>query len=130
MFAGDDPTPWRLLRDGTIVRLERDLADEVSAWIDLPYLRARFGDGGTLFRIRLARCTALGYTPFDEPPLDDLRAIAASEPGVLDAAPDGDALAIRGPAGVLRARYEAATLELDTGRALAVAELARTALDG
>jgi hypothetical protein len=117
--------PWQLFEDATIVRLERDLGDTVRVWIDAPRLRSKFGDGGTLFVVRLTRCEHFRYTPLDEPPLDDLAAIAASEPTILAAEPTSDGVAIRGSAGTLTARYESFAIELDTGRELAVAELLR-----
>ena len=117
--------PWQLFEDATIVRLERDLEDTVRVWIDAPRLRSKFGDGGTLFVLVLARCELLRYTPFDEPPLEDLAAIAASEPTILAAEPaDGD-VAIRGSAGTMTARYASFAIELDTGRELSVEELVR-----
>ena len=117
--------PWSLFEDGTIVRLERDLADTVRVWVDAARLRSQFGDGGTLFVIRLARCEVFRYTPLDEPPLDELAAIAASEPTILAAEPAGDDVAIRGSAGTLVVRYASFAIELDTGRELAIVELER-----
>jgi hypothetical protein len=117
--------PWQLFEDATIVRLERDLGDTVRVWIDAPRLRSQFGDGGTLFVLRLARCELFRYTPLDEPPLDDLAAIAASEPTILAAEPADDGVVIRGSAGTITTRYASFAIELDTGRALTVDELVR-----
>ena len=117
--------PWQLFEDATIVRLERDLEDTVRVWIDAPRLRSQFGDGGTLFVVRLARCESVRYTPLDEPPLDDLAAIAASEPTIGTAESTDGVVAIRGSAGTLTARYASFVIELDTGRELGVDELVR-----
>lgn len=117
--------PWQLFEDATIVRLERDLDDTLRVWVDAPRLRSRFGDGGTLFVIRLVRCELFRYTPLDEPPLDDLAAIAGSEPTILAAEPHEQGIAIRGTAGTIVARYASFAIELDTGRALTVDEVAR-----
>ncbi len=125
MIAGDDPTPWNLLHDGTIVRLERDLADTLTMWLDAPYLRARFADGGTQFRIRLVACTTAIYAPFDEPPITDLPAIASSEPSILEAQRDRGDILVWCSAGSLRLRYESLALELDTGTPVAIDELRR-----
>jgi len=125
VLAGDDLTPWNLLHDGTIVRIERDLADTVTVWIDVPYVRARFGDGGTLFRFRLLRCVELVYTPLDEPPISDLLMIASSEPSILDARPEAGVVVVHGNAGTLRLRYDSLALELDTGTAVPLDELRR-----
>lgn len=123
--AGDDPTPWNLLHDGSIVRLERDLADQVSVWVDAPYVRARFSDGGTLFRLRLAACTEFTYTPFDEPPIIELAAIASSEPSLVEAQLDDGDILVWGSAGSLRMRYTSLVLELDTGTPIPIEELRR-----
>ena len=123
--AGDDPTPWNLLHDGSIVALERDLADQVSVWVDVPYVRARFSDGGTLFRLRLAACTEFTYTPYDEPPITELAAIASSEPSLVEAHLDGDDILVWGSAGSLRMRYTSLELELDTGMPIPLEELRR-----
>jgi len=124
VIAGDDPTPWNLLRDGTIVRIERSVTDEVTVWIDVPYLRARFPDGGTLFRFRLAECSEVTYTPFDEPPITELAAIESSEPSIAFASREGDAIVVAGSAGTLRVRYAGLALELDTGTAVSLEDLA------
>jgi hypothetical protein len=124
VIAGDDPTPWNLLHDGTIVCIERSVADEVTVWIDVPYVRARFPDGGTLFRLRLAECSELVYTPFDEPPIRELAGIASSEPSIVGAQLDGDAIVVAGSAGTLRVCYASLALELDTGTAVSLEDLA------
>ena len=126
MIAGDDPLPWNLLHDGTIVRVERDLTDEISAWIDCALIRARFADGGQLFRIRLAACTTFEYTPYDEPPITELAAIASSEPSIVEGKYQDGAMVVWGSAGVVRARYANLVLELDTGRELPIEELRKT----
>jgi hypothetical protein len=125
VIPGTDPTPWNLLHDGTIVRLERDLADEVSVWIDAPYVRARFPDGGTLFRFRLAACAELDYQPHDEPSITELAAIASSEPDIREAVARRDGIVVFGSAGSLLASYASLALELDTGTPLAIDELRR-----
>lgn len=122
-----DPTPWNLLHDGTIVGVERDLADEVRIAVDVPYLRDRWADGGTLFHLRLARCTRCEYTPYDEPPIAAIAAIAASEPTIVEAKLEGDDLVVWGSAGVLRLRYASLAIELDTGPRVELADLARVA---
>ena len=129
VIAGDDPTPWNLLRDGTIVRLERDVADTVTAWIDAPYVRARFPDGGSLFQLRLTACAELTYTPYDEPPITELAAIASSEPSLVEAKLDRGTIVVSVSAGALRVRYTSLVLELDTGTPVALEDLRRVVRD-
>jgi hypothetical protein len=126
VIAGTDPRPWQLLHDGLIVRAERDVADEISVWIRHGVLRtAVYPDGGTAFRFRLARCTSFVYTPYDEPPIAELAAIAASEPDLAVVEVHGAELHVFGGAGVIVARYATLAIELDTSdRAVTVDELA------
>ncbi|HEU0031681.1 MAG TPA: hypothetical protein VFQ53_13670 [Kofleriaceae bacterium] len=125
MIAGDDPTPWNLLHDATIVGLERDVVDTVTVKIDVPYIRDRFADGGTLFAFALVDCRELTYTPLDEPTLRELSEIASSEPTIGEATVEDGAIVIAGTAGTLRVRYRELGLALDTGRPLALDELER-----
>ncbi|MCX5741003.1 MAG: hypothetical protein NT062_00730 [Proteobacteria bacterium] len=128
-LAASDERPWRFLHDGTIVRLERDLADEVSVWVDCAFVRARLAEDGALFRLRLAGCTRFEYTPYDEPPLTELAAIASSEPAIAVATFADDTMTVWGGAGVLRMTYASLRLELDTGRPLPIDVLARAVRD-
>jgi hypothetical protein len=125
VIAGDDALPWDLLHDGTIVELERDLADEVTVWVECAFIRVRFADGGKRFKLRLAACTVFEYTPYDEPPIVELAAIASSEPSIVEAKFEDGVMQVWGAAGVLRASYASLALELDTGRALPLDELRR-----
>jgi hypothetical protein len=117
-----DPEPWNLLHDGTIVGLERDLADTVTVAIECTYLRVRFPDGGTRFVLALAECRELVYTPYDEPPIEELAAIADSEPAIAEAKLEDGVLRVWGGAGEFRMVYRDATLALDT-RPLDIADL-------
>ncbi|MEO8700700.1 MAG: hypothetical protein ABI867_11685 [Kofleriaceae bacterium] len=123
MIAGDDTLPWDLLHDGTIVQVERDLADTVTVWIECGFIRVRFADGGKRFVLRLAACTKFEYTPYDEPPISELAAIAASEPSINQGSYETGEIHVWGGAGVIRARYASLELELDTGRTLPIEEL-------
>ncbi len=119
-----DVRPWQLLADGTIVGLERDARDEVRVAIDHVRLRVKFADGGTAFVLRLVDCSDVVYHPHDEPPIAVLATIAASEPDILTPPVDDGVVRVRGRAGDLVLRYRALAIELDTGRALAIDELA------
>ena len=124
MIAGDDPRPWQLVHDGTIVRAERDLNDAVALWIECAYLRGEvYPDGGTAFVFRLAGCTRAVYTPYDEPPIEDLAALAASEPDIATVEVRGDDVHVWGGAGELVVRCTGLAIELDTGRAVALADV-------
>ncbi|MEJ7598078.1 MAG: hypothetical protein WKG01_09240 [Kofleriaceae bacterium] len=129
-IAGDDLAPWKVFADGTVVRVERDLADTVRIWIEEPKLRSAFGDGGTRFVLVLARCDQLRYTPLDEPPLLELGAIAASEPDLGPPSLVDRTVELRGSAGTLAVRYASLAIELDTGRELALADLRQAAITG
>jgi len=125
----DANEPWDLLHDGSIVRLERDLADTVTVWIECGAPRAHLAEPGTLFKLRLAGCTLFTYTPYDEPTINDLAAIASSEPDINQGEVEDGVLRVWGGSGVITARYASWVLELDfgngSGRVLPLEELAR-----
>jgi hypothetical protein len=114
MIAGNDPAPWRLLADGTIVGVERH-GDVVGVTVELR---------SVIVRLLLAGCDAIRYQPHDEPVLYELDEIAASEPDIRDAAADHGAIVVTGGAGSLRVAYANLALEIDGAR-VALAELAR-----
>jgi len=112
MIAGNDPTPWRLLADGTIVAVDRD-GDVVGITVELRTVRVR---------LLLAGCDAIRYQPHDEPILYELDEIAASEPDIREAAADHGAIVVTGGAGALRVAYANLAIEIDGAR-VGLAEL-------
>ena len=114
MIAGDDPAPWRLLADGTVVGIERE-GDVVAITVELRALRVR---------LLLAGCDGVKYAPHDEPMLYELEAIAASQPDIRDATVDHGALVVAGGAGALRLTYANLALEID-GAPVELADVAR-----
>lgn len=114
MIAGNDPAPWRLLADGTIVGVDR-AGDVVGITVELR---------SVIVRLLLAGCDAIRYQPHDEPVLFELDEIAASEPDIRDAVADHGAIVVTGGAGSLRIAYANLTLEIDGAR-VELAELAR-----
>lgn len=113
MIAGDDPAPWRLLADGTIVAIDRE-GDVVGITVELRAVRVR---------LLLAGCDAIRYQPHDEPALFELDAIAASEPDIRDARAEHGAIVVTGGAGALRVAYANLAIELDGAR-IELADLA------
>jgi hypothetical protein len=122
MIGGDDPAPWRLLADGTIVALERT-GDVVAVTVERHPHRVR---------LLLAGCDSVSYEPHDEPMLYDLDAIAASQPDIRDARWEPGAKAgraqgammVTGGAGTLRLAYANVVVEL-AGARVELGELAR-----
>ena len=114
MIAGDDPAPWRLLADGTVIGVER-VEDVVAITVELHALHVR---------VLLAGCDAVKYQPHDEPMLYELDVIAASEPDIRDAAFDGRTMCVTGGAGTLHLAYANLALEI-SGTPVELGELAR-----
>lgn len=114
MIAGDDPTPWKYLSDGTITALERT-GDVVTVTVELT---------GHVAVLALAGLDAIRYQPHDEPILYELEEIAASEPDIREAVADHGAIVVTGGAGTLRLAYANASVELDGAR-VELADLAR-----
>ena len=118
VIGGDDPAPWRLLAEGTVVGLSREgEGDVVAIDIELRALRVR---------LLLAGCDGIKYEPHDEPMLYELDAIAASQPDIGDARYEHPAMVVTGGAGTLRLAYANLAIELD-GVRVEVDELARRA---
>ena len=115
MIGGDDPTPWRLLADGTIVALDRTEDDIVAITVERRADRVR---------LLLAGCDAVKYEPHDEPMLYELAAIAASQPDIRDARCEQHVMVVTGGAGTLRLTYANLALEVG-GVSIELGELAR-----
>lgn len=136
MIPGDDPTPWDLLHDGTLVAIVRT-GNRARLTIRIPFLRARFEAPGDAFVVELHGLEVLGYLPYsdrwDEPLITDLAAIVAAKPNLVEAEwrPDraraldeaGPAMIVWGGLGSLRLAYAELELALDDGRPVTLAEL-------
>lgn len=114
MIGGDDPTPWRLLADGTIIAVDRT-DDVVTVTVERRAERVR---------LLLAGCDAVKYEPHDEPMLYELAAIAASQPDIRDARYEHHVMVVTGGAGTLRLAYANLAIELG-GVGIELGELAR-----
>ncbi len=125
---GDDPTPWTLLQDGTIVGVAWS-STTVLVTVEQPRLRATFGGVGRRFVLTLERCTALQWEPADEPPITEPAFITASEPQILDARTEPGigtvrpAILVACAGGILRLRYAQLAIALDTGAPVELADL-------
>jgi hypothetical protein len=132
VIAGDDPTPWNLLHDGTLIAIRRTGAS-VRLTIELPHLRVRFEPRGEAFFVHLHGVESFGYLPYtdrwDEPLIEELAAIVAARPNVVAAercSPTRDdpaTMVVWGSLGSLRMSYAKLELALDDGRPITLAEL-------
>lgn len=133
MIQGDDPTPWNLLHDGTLVAIRR-AGSTVRLTIELPHLRVRFEPRGEAFWLHLHDVESFGYLPYsdrwDEPLIEELAAIVAERPNLVEAetrkstGDDPAWMVVWGSLGSLRLAYASLELALDSGRAITVDELA------
>lgn len=117
-----DPTLWNLLHDGTIERIEGTLPGDLSVHVCISYLRKGFPGAGTGFVVHLSGCTRFVLTPYDKPGIADIATIATLAPEILSAEP-GDPLTLCCAEGMLALRYDDATLSLDSGEAITLAQL-------
>ncbi len=117
-----DPTLWNLLHDGTIERIDGALPGNVSLHVRIGYLRKGFPGTGTGFVIHLSDCSQLAFTPYDEPGISDFSDIAALTPWIVDCE-SSDPLEVHCAEGMLTLRYDDATLSLDSGEAITLAQL-------
>lgn len=108
---------WNLLHDGGIDRIEGTLPGDLRLEVSVLYLRQMFPGEGEGFTVQLSNCSCIEYAPWDMPATDDLRAIEAVSPEVLSAKP-GDPIEVCCAGGMLRLRYETASVQLDSGESI------------
>jgi hypothetical protein len=122
LISPSDLSPWDLLHDGTVARLERR-GDRVSMLVEVSYLRDRFEPSGDGFVLELLGCTQVDFA-LHEGPTSSFDEIAPYQVTILsaDEAEDGGVVVWTGD-GVLRLRYESLALRFDHGGALSLAAL-------
>jgi len=84
LVPGNNPDPWGLLHDGSLVGIER-IGPIVRATLKCQYIRKRFNDRGDRFVFELLNCTRVEVTPYDEAPITDLGIISQTDWGILNA---------------------------------------------
>lgn len=122
LIPSTDVSPWNLLRDGTVVGLERN-DDRVSMTIGIPYLRTLFDEPGAGFVLELLDCPEVEYSPYEGDVLSSLEAIAGAEPDIVEAKHEDYRVAVWGSNGVLRIGYRDLALRFDSGSPLALPAL-------
>lgn len=105
---------WNLLHDGGIDVIEGLVPGDLRLQVGLLYLRQMLPGDGEGFIVQLLNCTHFEYTPWDMSGTCDLRAIEAACPEVLSAE-SGDPVTVCCAGGMLRLRYEAVKVQLDSG---------------
>lgn len=122
LIPSSDVAPWNLLHDGKVTGIERT-GDRVSMSIDIPYLRARFPEPGTAFRIELFECSDVEYTPYDGSAVSSFDEIVRSKADLVTTKNEDGVVVVWGSRGVLRLRYANLALSFDHGAPLALAAL-------
>lgn len=117
-----DPQLWGLLHDGGLEEVRGSVPGALTLQVSIRYLRSRFPGNGTGFFITLHDCTQFSYEPYDEPGINDLATIQNLDLEILSAEA-GDPLPICCVMGTLFARYSTASIQLDTGGEVSVADL-------
>lgn len=117
-----EPSVWNLLHDGTIKHIDGAIPGDVSLHVSTDYLRKRFPGEGAGFLLHLERCSHFTFTPYDEPAMSDLAAIAALTPWIVGC-DSSDPLEVHCAEGTLTLRYDACTLSLDSGETITISQL-------
>lgn len=123
-IPGNNPSPWGMLHDGTLVGMER-IGPILRATIECQYVRERFDDPGERFIFELVGCTRVELTPYDEATITDLETISRSDWEVLDAGAVDNAMRVYLHEGNLQLEYESLTIHVDSGRIVPLDELTR-----
>lgn len=113
---------WNLLHDGRIMRIDGAIPGDLSLHVSIGYLRTCFPGQGTGFIVHLAGCSQFAFTPYDEAAITDLADIAALSPWIVSCDPEAP-LEVHCAEGMLALRYDDATLSLDSGEAITLAQL-------
>lgn len=131
LIPSSDVSPWNLLHDGVVTGLEHN-GDRVSMTIEIPYLRIRFPEPGTAFRVELFECTEVEYAPYVGRAVSSYYEIVRSKVDIVTTKNENGVVVLWGSAGVLRLRYRELALRFEQGAPLSLAaldECARTYWD-
>lgn len=127
-ISGNDPSPWNMLHDGSIDKIQRNDTD-VRVTISCEYIRETFGDTGELFFFDLSDCTRVSFLPYEGPPVEDLEEIPEQGCSILSADWDESAIAILTGEGSLKLKYAELTIHIDSGRVVQLDELDKHAIE-
>jgi Cysteine-rich CPCC len=122
LIPSSDVSPWNLLHDGAVTGIERT-GDRVSMAIDIPYLRIRFQEPGSAFRVDLFECSEVEHTPYDGRAVSSCDEIVSLKADIVTTKNEDGVIVVWGSAGVLRLRYRNLALRFDHGAPLALAAL-------
>jgi hypothetical protein len=122
LVPSSDAVPWNLLRNGVVTDVVRDRA-RATLVVNIPYLRVRFAQPGSRFRVEFLDCSLLEYAPYEGAVSSLASEIAQAHPNLLKAIRERDNIVVWGSAGALRLRYEHLAVRFDDGAPLAVAAL-------
>jgi hypothetical protein len=122
LIPSSDVSPWNLLHDGALIGIERS-GDRVSMVIQIGYLRSRFQQPGSAFRLELLECSEIEYTPYDGRAVSSYDEIVSSKADIVTTKNEDGVVVVWGSAGVLRLRYRNLALRFDHGAPLALAAL-------
>ncbi len=131
LLPPSDVSPWNLLHDGTVARVERR-GDRVSMLIEVAYLRDRFEPPGDGFGLELLGCTQVDFT-LHEGATSSFDEIAPFAVTILSAEEEDGGVVVWTGDGALRLRYQGLALRFDHGGPLSLAaldECARAYWDG
>jgi hypothetical protein len=117
-----DPELWQCLHDATLVQIVGRVPGELCLNVRIRYLRERFPDPGEGFELLLRGCSHFVYEPYEGSPTTDLPEIAALELWVIGAEA-GSPMQVACSTGTLLVKYESASIKLDTGLDVSLAEL-------
>lgn len=115
---------WNLLHDGSLTKLSGQVPGRVELTVEIDYLREIFRPAGRGFVVTLTGCTRLEFQPWDaESAVTNFAELARLEPELLSADERDDLITVTCVDGVLRLVYSSASVRLDTGRGITLAEL-------
>ena len=130
------PDIWNVLHDATLIAAAGSIPGTVALTLECDYLRKRFPVRGEHFVLILEGCSRFQFRPWDEqlPVVSNLAAIAAERLWILSADQRDEHCQIhcqltgkRSGGGSLEIAAQSATLRLDSGATIEMAEIASVA---
>lgn len=115
---------WNVLHDGGIVAIDGKIPGDVSIRINIPYLRKMFPEDGEEIIVRLANCSKLTMTIWDEDiTSDEPKRIVATDTEILSTESEDVPVHIITTHGELDVDFEAFSLSLDNGRSITFGDI-------
>jgi len=113
---------WNILHDGTIAQIRGKVPGDIRLRIEIEYLRNMFPPPGQSIYVTLTNCRRMQLMAS---PKKAKRALSEKSVTILSAKGDDGGIVVRSTEGDLVLEYDSFELELDSGEAISLEQLAQ-----